>query len=82
MSSRYPPPPKSRPCVKPGSGPPLRQWASASYSPDSGFAASGLDGSSIHGKPSAQPVREDSGFQARDRRATQNPTPVRLRKIG
>jgi hypothetical protein len=82
MSTRYPPPAKSRPCIKPGSGPPMRQWSAASYSPDNGFAASGLDGSSIHGKPSAQPVREDSGFQARDRRATQSRTPVKQRPVG
>jgi hypothetical protein len=82
MSNRYPPPPV-RPRVTPGKGSPLRQWAAASYSPLNGFQASGLDGSAIHGQqPSAQPVREDSGFQARDRRATQNPTPVRMRKIG
>jgi hypothetical protein len=78
MSARYPQPaPRKR--VVPGSVP-LRSWGAKSYSPQNGFAASGLDGSSIHGEPSVQ--MPDGGFHAIDARRTQNPTPVRLRKFG
>jgi hypothetical protein len=89
MTTRYPPPPV-RPRVTPGRGVPMRQWASASYDPSNGRAAAATRGPNPgsyttlgeHCSPNAQAVREDSGFQARDRRATQNSQPVRLRKIG
>ena len=68
----------------------LRQWASPSYDSDTGRSVSSVDeqGSREHvfqnnrATGNRQLPREDSGFQARDKRCTQNPTPVRDRKIG
>lgn len=70
-------------------GTPMRQWGEASYDPTTGRAASSLeqsgartshDGESI--SPNRQLPKEGNGFQARDRRATQDPTPVHRRQIG
>jgi hypothetical protein len=86
MSQGYPPPPV-RKRVTPGQGVPLRQWASASYDPSNGRAASSTSGLKPgryttlgeHCSPNAQ--GPDGGFHALDARRTQNPTPVRNRKF-
>jgi hypothetical protein len=67
-----------------------RQWAAPSYDPNTGRSASSIDEqdssqhiwSDNHASPNRQLPREDSGFQARDKRCTQNSVPVRDRKIG
>jgi hypothetical protein len=89
MSQGYPPPPV-RPRVKPGAGVPMRQWASASYDPSNGRAASSTSGLKPgsyttlgeHCSPNAQGPREDSGFQARDRRCTNSRVPIKQRPVG
>jgi hypothetical protein len=68
----------------------LRQWASPSYDPNDGRSASSVDEQGSrehiwadnHSSPNRQLPREDSGFQARDRRCVQDRTPVRDRKLG
>jgi hypothetical protein len=68
----------------------LRQWTAPSYDPDSGRAASSVDpqDSKEHvwagnrAQPSRQLPREDSGFQARDRRCSQDKTPMHKRPLG
>jgi hypothetical protein len=65
------------------------RWAAPSYDPNTGRSASSVDeqGSSSHvfsGNHSApnRQLPKECGFQARDKRATQDPTPVRDRKLG
>jgi hypothetical protein len=68
-------------------GAPLRQWASQSYSASNGRPVSSLGvDQSGYGSPSAthceNPSRQiPSGFEARDRRATTDPRPVRTREF-
>jgi hypothetical protein len=88
MTTKYPSPPV-RPRVAPGKGVPLRQWASASYDPSNGRAASSIDetprksytwGDRATCRPNAQ--GPDGGFHAADARRTQGKTPVKNRPYG
>ena len=68
----------------------MRQWASPSYDPTSGRSASSVDEqhskehiwADNHAEPNRQLPRTDSGFQARDKRCSQDRTPVHRRRIG
>jgi hypothetical protein len=69
---------------------PLREANAPSYDPHTGRAASSVDepDSSVHitngnhARPNRQLPRDDSGFQARDRRCTQSRVPVAKRPLG
>jgi hypothetical protein len=69
---------------------PMRQWASPSYDPATGRSASSVDPQDSrshiwadnHAEPNRQLPHENSGFQARDRRCTQDKTPVHKRRLG
>jgi hypothetical protein len=84
MSEKYPVPP-TRPRVTPGQGVRLRRWATASYDPNNGRAA-GVDEQKSYswvGEKCTPAVQApDGGFHALDRARTQNPTPVKDRKLG
>jgi hypothetical protein len=87
MTTKYPPVPV-RPRVTPGRGVPMRQWASASYDPSNGRAASSNSGPNPgsytilgeHCSPNAQ--GPDGGFHQIDAKRTQGKTPIKQRPYG
>ncbi len=85
----------ARPKIAPGTrNEPLRNWASASYDPDTGRAAASsmneqrshsFDGEACHPNaqaPHGQHPANVPSLAELDQRRTTNPTPVRKRPIG
>jgi hypothetical protein len=61
----------------------LRQWAAPSYDPDTGRAVSSVDEHVWNNNDAVGNAQfPDGGFKKLDAARTQNPTPVRNRKIG